>query len=110
MKRPKNKKSRREREAAQQQRQHVPKKKVSSMQTMTKAMQDICGSISRNNASFAVTQSPPNNPLSTKPFALLAGAHKMIEVPNGFIVSMGLSRTQLEQLRDTCNELLGPSN
>jgi|WetSurMetagenome_2_1015567.scaffolds.fasta_scaffold851647_2 hypothetical protein len=47
------------------------------------------------------------NPKDRASFALSAGSHHSIQMDRGMMVSIVLSRGQLQQLRDKCNELLG---
>lgn len=75
------------------------------IRTAREGLLDIASSISRKKASFAVTLNP--DVADPAPFALIAGASKIVEVPGGYIVSMNMKRSQLEALRDSCNELLG---
>ncbi len=74
------------------------------IQTSKEALRAICDSISRKKASFAVTPNP--DAIDPAPFALQAGASKIIKVNGGYIVAMNMKREQLVKLRDSCNELL----
>jgi hypothetical protein len=72
---------------------------------MQDALNEIRSSISRGKGTVAVTQSPPGQ---GKPFNLSVGSIRAIQVPNGFIISLGLSRDQVVALRAMCDELLAP--
>ena len=75
------------------------------MKTFADVLRDITDSISRKKGSYGVAFNP-NTTEVPAPFALAAGSWRAINVKRGFIVSMALSRDQLTQLRDDCNELL----
>lgn len=74
--------------------------------TMQEALNEIRSSISRGKGTFAVTRSPPGQ---GKPFNLTTGSIRAIQVPGGFIISLGLSRGQVAALRAMCDELLAGS-
>lgn len=77
------------------------------IRTFKEAVLDIASSVGRKKASFAVTPNPKTG--DPAPFALHAGASKIVKVDGGYVVSMNVRRDQLEKLRDECNELLGVS-
>jgi hypothetical protein len=68
----------------------------------------IIGSIQRRKGSFNVSESPGSN--KARPFAVAVGAPSAIDVPGGMIVSVDMSREQLEKMRDACDELLKREN
>lgn len=74
--------------------------------TMQDALNEICASIRRGKGTFAVTPSPLEQ---VKPFSLTVGSIRAVQVPDGFIITLGLSRDQVEKLREMCDELLDSS-
>jgi hypothetical protein len=70
---------------------------------MQEALNEIRASISRGKGTFTLARMPAGQ---GKPFNLSAGSIRAIQVPGGFIVSLGLSRDQVVALRSMCDELL----
>jgi hypothetical protein len=64
----------------------------------------ILAAIKRGKADFTLCRT--NTPGQME-FGLIAGAKRAHRVPGGFLVTLQLDREKLENLRDTCNELLG---
>lgn len=74
---------------------------------MQDAINEIRSSISRGKGTFTLTHAPAGQ---AKPFNLSAGSIRAIQVPGGFVVSLGLSRDQVAWLRDRCDELLAEAS
>lgn len=71
--------------------------------TMQDALNEIRSSISRGKGTFVMASSPPGQ---GKPFNLSVGSIRAVQVPGGFVISLGLSRDQVARLREMCDELL----
>jgi hypothetical protein len=70
--------------------------------TMDVALKKISESIERKKGSFELSLCPD----SPAAFALSAGSYRAVKVPDGFIVSIRLSRDQVEYLKRQCEEAL----
>lgn len=80
-----------------------------SVGTYKEALLTIVATIQRKRSTFAITKADPTAKTQfghEVPFALTAGSDKVVKVAGGFVVSMSISREQLQKLRDTCDELL----
>jgi hypothetical protein len=76
------------------------------MKSAKEAAIAIGEAISRQKAAFDITHSPESG---ARPFLLLAGSYRAAKNGRGYIISMSLSREQLQALRALCSELLGES-
>jgi hypothetical protein len=79
--------------------------------TFAGLLEDIRGAISRGKGTFGIGHS--TLPAPEAPFVLILGALRAVtvnrevrEARGGYIVSLGLTVAQLEQLRDHCSQLL----
>lgn len=68
----------------------------------------IMESIRRGKGSFNLSESPEQG--AARSFALSTGSSEHVDVPGGVIISIALSREQLEGLRDACDDLLKRGN
>lgn len=66
------------------------------------ALVNLTQSIERKKASFEVVRVEDG-------FGLAAGSYRAIKIPDGFIISMRLSRERLEYLKAQCEEALAES-
>lgn len=66
---------------------------------MDEALKRIVDSIQRKKGSFELSQAPEG-------FSLNAGSWRAIKVCGGFIVTLQLSREQVEYLKGQCEEAL----
>jgi hypothetical protein len=66
---------------------------------MDEAMKRIVDSIQRKKGSFELAQAPEG-------FALAAGSWRAVKVCGGFIVTLQLSREQVEYLKGQCEQAL----
>lgn len=73
------------------------------MRTLQDALNQINSSISRGKGTFAVIPSPSGQ---SKPFSLAVGSIRAVQVPGGFIITLGLTRDQVATFREMCDELL----
>lgn len=67
-------------------------------------LDEIRSSIGRGKGTFGLAESPPDR---GKPYSLVVGSIRTVQVDGGFIISLGLSRSQVVTLREMCDELLG---
>lgn len=68
---------------------------------------EIADGVRRGKARFSLALTTKKAAYGTAPFTLSIGAPRTIQIPGGFIISLGMRRDQLEFLRDRCSELLG---
>ena len=76
-----------------------------SVPSMRDGVNVVAESIGRGKGTFVLARTVPSDGAS-KPFALAAGSINVIRVNGGFMVSIGLSRKQVEALRSMCDEAL----
>jgi len=84
------------------------------MTTMKEALDEIRAAISRGKGTFALT---PGLVGQGKPFSLVVGSIRAVcatqegiravQIPGGFIITLGLARDQVKALRAMCDDLLG---
>jgi len=72
---------------------------------MRESVTAIAASIGRGKGTFVLARTEPSDGAS-KPFNLAAGSINAVRVNGGFMVSIGLSRQQVEGLRAMCDEVL----
>ena len=85
---------------------------------MQQAQAEIVDSISRRKGNFALTVAPavpPGPEQPVQPFMLQAGSWRAISVgkktgQQGYLITLGITRERLIELRDLCNALLGTVN
>jgi hypothetical protein len=84
------------------------------LETMTEGLQRIAGSVARKKANFFVARTdletmtrvqPGNDPLRNV-FSLGVSSHSIVKISGGYVITMGLSRERLIELRDLCTDLL----
>jgi len=75
------------------------------MRTMQELLKDISDSIKSGKGDCGVSAA-----LAEGKFNLAAGSVSAIGVGGGYIVSLGLSRERLRELRDEISALLGEGN
>lgn len=76
--------------------------------TWQEALKDLDETVRRHAATVMVTRGGEGG--IAAPFVVSAGSYQALKVSHGYIVTMGLSRAQLTELRDRCNELLEDSS
>lgn len=73
--------------------------------SMREAVTAIAASIGRGKGTFALARAVPSDGIS-KPFVLATGSINATRVNGGFMVTIGLSREQVEVLRTMCDDAL----
>jgi len=71
--------------------------------TIQELLNEIRSSIRRGKGTFGLASSPPDR---GKPYTLVTGSIRTVQIDGGFIISLGLSRDQVVKLREQCDELL----
>lgn len=70
----------------------------------------IAESIGRHKGTFSIARTDPRaGGLMSSPFSLSLGAPNVVKVTGGTIVSLGLTKERLRELRDACDALLNSS-
>lgn len=85
------------------------------LETMREGLLRISGSVSRKKANFFLARTDvekmsevqPEADLQRNAYSLGVGSHVGVKIPGGYVITMGLSREKLVELRDLCNDLLG---
>lgn len=77
------------------------------MKTFRQAMGEIMSSLSRNRCTAAVSLPPPED--ARTPFSLVVGAPQHVVVRDGHVICMGMTRDQVVELRNQCDEALKQS-
>ena len=72
--------------------------------SLQEVLDEIRSSISRGKGTFGLAPSPPDR---GKPYSLVVGSIRAVQLKGGFLISLGLSRSQVVALRAMCDELLG---
>lgn len=79
------------------------------MKTFSDGMKEVAASLNRDvgaAATLALTLAEPHAP---RPYSFTIGAPEVTKVGKGYIISLGLTRDQLIEVREQCNDLLGIS-
>lgn len=71
--------------------------------TFEEIVLEVAEACRRGKGTFGLARNSKRHPT---PFALVAGHHKVVDIESGYLVSLGLTRDQVERLRDQCNVLL----
>jgi len=84
------------------------------LETMTEGLKRIASSVARKKANFFVARTDldlmartqPGSDPSRNVFSLGVSSHSIVKIPEGYVITMGLSRERLVELRDLCTDLL----
>jgi hypothetical protein len=77
--------------------------------TFEQALKEVVASIQRGKGRFAVarlTEAQRVTAGTAQPFSLIVGHNRTVGTPFGPVVTLGMTREHLEELRDACIELL----
>lgn len=70
---------------------------------LPEALVEVTDAVRRKKGTFALAETgQPGH----APFSLVAGSTRAVKVENGFFITLGLRRDQVEALRDMCDEML----
>lgn len=78
------------------------------MTSLAAGLREIASAIGRRKGTFVLAPTSPDDAVQN-PFALAVGSWRAVQVDGGFIVTLGLSREQVEKLRTMCDEALTKS-
>jgi len=78
-----------------------------SLPSLQSALEHITQAIGRGKGRFALAIAPAGAwPYSKAPFVLAAGSIRSVSVRGGFIITIGMTREHLLELRELCDEAL----
>ncbi len=75
------------------------------MSALSAGLRAIVEALERGEGSFVLERAAPSDGM-TQPFALAVGSIRGVHVDGGLLLTLGLSREQVERLREMCDEAL----